>query len=1297
MPPLLKPSAGTFEKNFPPLLTPLYNTQVGAWQVVSDGEYSCGSSGESDIPLKFPDVAPEHCRFVFEKHAFYLLRLKGRVWVNEIPVVSEVSLRQGDVICLGAVSFRLDAADPLVRPLSGSALRPRILGHIDASNVQYVGHTDQRFTDAFPRRALPKHQRPDADSLELQEQRELILQRESEVRSREEAVQTTELQIRQFLQELEAMRSELSTEQWQLKKNRQSLASDREQLQQQLQQLRLDQETLESRRQQLIQATQSDTAQSLHFEEQLRAREHSFVQLEETFRTSERRSEQLSAQLQQATEELEERALATEELRKEVLLLRAADHAESTVQNETEYRLATGLTQLERDRSAIGELRNSLEQIRRELDAREDSLRIQQNSLEKQEQWLQQQLSETLSVQQANVALRDELQREKKLVADQQQEFLARELAVQQQALAIEQQTARLCSSRQELESLSLTVDRERSESQVIAERLSLREKEMFDQQCALVDLQQQLYAEREHLLQQAHAATERETRLHLQEQSIAVREAQRELQGDSQPPAEHLQQLQLREQMLISREAELIALEQQYQEKLLALQNGELKLLQHREQCEDRWNQLTAEECAVQARASEIGERLALWSTERRNRNAQLAAREQHLAQQLRDIQAGNAALKVSQKELAAQQQRLATASEQLDIRRQLLQEQHVDLAAERDNAIAELTSSRVMIVELRHALEQARSANARSAELKAKLAEQDAMLNHLAESEAAARDALLKSQEDVKRLKLVAAEASHAYVPEETALQSVIVERDSVISELKRELLQSQQGMHQTVESLRRASQLQVEHQVTQQRQIHDAEKGLEERDTLIRELRNHLAKISGRNAFAEKPPELPTEVAEPLDPDADDVIRNLQVSDFFINLDAAEKNSVTSSHSEVYSSESAQHDELLGIDVGYPDEDQSASNEVANFEHLRQASSAFEDGREHGLKKTSEDSRLVPGSRKADLQIPGALSAELISLLEMDFQSDRLKSQEEDTAGHTPAAPENFPSTGSAGHSVTTAESPGQEHPRASMDSTAETLERQVADSEVQQYMDQLLSSLRNSPSQHSDPEDEKKSRNTGFKTEVSQKKSAEAETESVGGYSGYSGKKLPVSFIEKYRSGELSFEPEPPTSSSMPTPQPGYSPDVESVPFGPAITLYRPKTNFVKIRSDMNNIRVLSTQLAEQAIVSHSLKRQQSGLLPRSAAVVVCLAIIVWLKPFLLVWISVPEYVDWGTLGLLLLSCLELLRKLILVSLVRFERFSGSVKSRRTVNPSEKPHDQNEGQRGLVSDNGDAPLF
>ncbi|MEI7702766.1 MAG: FHA domain-containing protein, partial [Planctomycetia bacterium] len=240
MPPLLNTSAATFEKSLPPLLTPLYNTQVGTWQIVSDGQYSCGSSGASDIQLKFPDIASEHCRFVFEKLSFLLVRLKGRVWVNEIPVASKIPLRQGDVISLGAFSFRVDVADPLAPAVTKGARHPQILGHVDSPNIQFVGHSDQHFTDVFPRNSAQNHRYSDAINSELQEQRELILRREKEVLRQEEAAQKTERQMRRFLTELETMRSELSTEQWQLKNNRQSLASEREQLQQQWQQQRIE-------------------------------------------------------------------------------------------------------------------------------------------------------------------------------------------------------------------------------------------------------------------------------------------------------------------------------------------------------------------------------------------------------------------------------------------------------------------------------------------------------------------------------------------------------------------------------------------------------------------------------------------------------------------------------------------------------------------------------------------------------------------------------------------------------------------------------------------------------------------------------------------------------------------------------------------------------------------------------------------------------------------------------------------------------------------------------------------------
>ncbi len=1294
MPPLLNPSAATFEKNLPPLLTPLYNTQVGTWQIVSDGQYSCGSSGASDIQLKFPDIASEHCRFVFEKLAFFLVRLKGRVWVNEIPVASEISLRQGDVISLGAFSFRVDVADPLAPTVTKGARHPQILGHIDSPNIQFVGHSDQRFTEAFPRNAGQNQRFSDAINSELQEQRELTLQREKEVRSKEESVQKTERQIRRFLTELEAMRSELSTEQWQLKKNRQSLASEREQLQQEWQKQRTEQDALETLRQHLSQTSQSDSAQRTQIEEQLRATELYIAQLEEKHRASELQAEQLAAQLLHASEELKQRTLATDELRNEILAIRTIEHAAADAKTENEHQLKTSLEQLEREWAAIDHLRKSQDQTRVELEAREDSFRIQQHSVERQEQELQQQRSEAAATQQALEALREELQREKTHFADQQQEHLTREVALQQQALAIEHQSAELQSLRQELDTLRLTVSRERSESQVVAEQLHIREKQLVDQQDDLVALQRKLHQQQEQLLQRVDLAAERETRLNLQEQTLALRQAQLELQCNSLPVDEHLQQLHFREQALVSREAELNAFEQTLQQQSTAFQNAEQKLQQQMAFSEERWNQLRSEESAVQARASEIAERLALWSTERRSRNAQLAEREQHLAQQLLDLQAGNATLKASQKEFVAQQQRLATASEQLEFRRQLLQEQHADLAAERDHAIAELSSSRVMVVELRQALEQARSANSRTAELKARLAEQDAIMNQRAESEAAARNALLKSQEEVERLTRIAAEAAQTQNSEVSDLQDVIDQRDLMIADLKHELQQSRLEVLQNVESQRRVNLLQTEHQITLQKQIQNAEKGLQDRDNLIRELRNHLATMSGRGPFAATLPNSPTESPEPLDTGTEDVISNVHSSDFYINLSGAQTGSVMSSHSQLHSSSSEDDDEFLRIDVGLPDDDHLTLYEQAASEPELQALGKPTGPPENADRTPHGGSMSFSNSQKSHLQTPGVLSAELIKLLEMDFQTDGMKVQDTDARGHTPDEPESPSFTDLADQGETTAESQGFAVADASKDSAASTLEREIADNEMQQYMDRLISNLRNPTPQRSGPQGEKTSRNTGFDSEFSQNKSASSAAE-ITGASG--GKKSAVSYIDQYMSGQRSLDLEPDTESSIPVPQPPPLDKVEALQLTHGVTIYRPRANMQKLRDDMNSIRIMSTRFAEQAIVSHSLKQQQSGLLPRSAAVVASLAIIVWLKPYLLLWISFPQYVEWGTLGLLLLSCLELLRKFFVVLMVRFEQFAGDMKSRRSTVSGDRPDAKKQSRQDTAHDNGDAPLF
>ncbi|MBC7964480.1 MAG: hypothetical protein H7Z17_01040 [Fuerstia sp.] len=129
-----------------PVLTPLYGAPHDPFCAQADGTYRCGSAAASEFSLDFAGAKAAHCSFIRQGGTFSVNRLDGRVWINDLPVNGVNRLREGDVISLGPVSYRLDFLDapsllpePHVQPL-GSFL--------SAANNAQRQSTDQTMISA---------------------------------------------------------------------------------------------------------------------------------------------------------------------------------------------------------------------------------------------------------------------------------------------------------------------------------------------------------------------------------------------------------------------------------------------------------------------------------------------------------------------------------------------------------------------------------------------------------------------------------------------------------------------------------------------------------------------------------------------------------------------------------------------------------------------------------------------------------------------------------------------------------------------------------------------------------------------------------------------------------------------------------------------------------------------------------------------------------------------------------------------------------------------------------------------
>ena len=274
MPSLLTASARSFTTRETPLLVPLYDQRIGPWQIAGNGSFVCGAASTVDISIPLKSVQQQHCRFDYQNGRLTVVRLEGRVWVNEVPLHGDTLLEPDDVISLGSLTLQVLASDPLRPAVSdddGNERRPVIVGGA-ASNVIFTGGTDRRFHEAFPRGGavtaakepqrgqLPAGETADATAARVTR----LLQREAEAARKEQQLKADELRLAELLAELEQARTDLLQEQQEQKLESQKMAEavairlDAESMQQRLQRERQElddlSEQLQQQRTQLMQA-----------------------------------------------------------------------------------------------------------------------------------------------------------------------------------------------------------------------------------------------------------------------------------------------------------------------------------------------------------------------------------------------------------------------------------------------------------------------------------------------------------------------------------------------------------------------------------------------------------------------------------------------------------------------------------------------------------------------------------------------------------------------------------------------------------------------------------------------------------------------------------------------------------------------------------------------------------------------------------------------------------------------------------------------------------------------------------
>ncbi|MGB0739708.1 MAG: hypothetical protein ACPGXX_06515, partial [Planctomycetaceae bacterium] len=162
---------------------------------------------------------------------------------------------------------------------------------------------------------------------------------------------------------------------------------------------------------------------------------------------------------------------------------------------------------------------------------------------------------------------------------------------------------------------------------------------------------------------------------------------------------------------------------------------------------------------------------------------------------------------------------------------------------------------------------------------------------------------------------------------------------------------------------------------------------------------------------------------------------------------------------------------------------------------------------------------------------------------------------------------------------------------------------------------------------------------------------------------------------ISFIEEYMSGRLHFEGEEP----LPPKRVNVEAEVEAPTVEDTLEQFRPHrvdfvrrpVDFGKMREENEGFRNLSAHCAEQALMAHFLRREQYGLIVRTAVLAGFLLIIAFARPTIVRISGIPELARWAPVIGLLFACVELGRKLLRVIRARRGMAHVALRSRSTA--------------------------
>ncbi len=660
-----------------PVLIPIYGSRHDSFRAPFDGTYKCGSSAASEFRLEFPGAEAAHCCFIREAGTFSIKRLKGQVWINDLPVHGLTRLTEGDLISLGPILFRLEhleasstSPEPAVRQLPvqdtsvQTALQEEMLEHqrlMAMRQQQELAAIENARSELSQQEAELRALREQTEAAEaelciqkselqqqrddMDHQRQMLAEQQQELAAIENArseLSQQEAELRALREQTEAAEAELCIQKSELQQQRDDIDHQRQMLAEQQQELA----AIENARSELSQ----QEAELRALREQTEAAEAELcIQKSEL----QQQRDDMDHQRQMLAEQQQELAAienARSELSQQEAELRAL--REQTEAAEAELCIQKSELQQQRDdmdqqRQMLAEQQQELaaiENARSELSQQEAELRALREQTEAAEAELRIQKSE-LQMQ------RDDIDHQRQMLAEQQQELAAvenarSELSQQEAELrALREQTeaaeAELCIQKSELQMQRDDIDHQR---QMLAEQ----QQELAAIENARSELSQQ-EAELRALREQTEAA----------EAELCIQKSELQQQRDD---------MDQQRQMLAEQQQELAAIENarselSQQETELSYQAESLALADQ-QRIEDRQLELLDWQSEIESRAKELSARLVELKSYRSEQRAAMAAAESErtaLQSAAEDLRCDRNALSQLRQELASDESRIA------------------------------------------------------------------------------------------------------------------------------------------------------------------------------------------------------------------------------------------------------------------------------------------------------------------------------------------------------------------------------------------------------------------------------------------------------------------------------------------------------------------------------------------------------------------------------------------------------------------------------------------------------------